>query len=168
MNWLTMFRNRPREYQRIPDTTSDSLEEELLSSQFEVPRRPFPRKEIIAGVLMLLLGLFLVTLGVLVHIEHWDNDVPGTIQACVTDTTCCATPGNSIFARSAPFEVNRCRDFRPTGTCLRWTAGSAAGFAGLGLLVLIPGAYASTIAAGAWMKAPGFSFEMMPSMARPP
>ena len=49
-----------------------------------------------------------------------------------------------------------------------WTAGSAAGFVGLGILVLIPGAYASTIAAGAWLKAPGFKFEMMPRMARSP
>lgn len=49
-----------------------------------------------------------------------------------------------------------------------FTAGSAAGFFGLGILVLIPGAYASTIAAGAWLKVPGFKFEMMPQMARSP
>lgn len=47
-----------------------------------------------------------------------------------------------------------------------FVAGSAAGFVGLGLLVLIPGAYASTIAAGAWLQVPGFKFEMMPRMVR--
>lgn len=41
-------------------------------------------------------------------------------------------------------------------------AGSPLAFVGLGSLVLIPGAYASTIATGAYLGWPGFDYDMMP------
>lgn len=71
-----MFRPRSTKYVRL-DNESDDVGEHLLDRQFEMPQRPFPRKEILIGFALLLLGIVFITLGVLIHVERWDNKVPG-------------------------------------------------------------------------------------------
>lgn len=71
-----MFRPRSNRYIRL-DNEEDDASEVLLDRQFDMPQRPFPRKEIIIGLALLLLGVCLITLGVLIHVEKWDNKVPG-------------------------------------------------------------------------------------------
>lgn len=74
-----MFRGRG--YERISENDSEqhSHEDQLLSTQYETIRRPFPKKEMIYGAVMLVLGIVLVGLGILVHFEHWENRVPGLL-----------------------------------------------------------------------------------------
>jgi hypothetical protein len=73
-----------RGYERIGDEDGqetrdeESIEQQLLSRQYEFSPLRFPRKEIILGVFLLLLGCTLIGFGVLIHVEHWKNDVPGT------------------------------------------------------------------------------------------
>lgn len=74
-----MFRPRSNRYIRL-DNEEDDASEVLLDRQFEMPQRPFPRKEIIIGFAMLALGVILITLGVLIHVERWDNKVPGVAK----------------------------------------------------------------------------------------
>lgn len=71
-----MFRPRSNRYIRL-DNEEDDASEVLLDRQFDMPQRPFPRKEIIISLALLLLGVCLITLGVLIHVEKWDNKVPG-------------------------------------------------------------------------------------------
>lgn len=71
-----MFR-AGRGYERIEEDNDRYTPEEQLLSQYEMPGRPFPKKEIIWGAAMLVLGLILVGLGITVHFEHWENRVPG-------------------------------------------------------------------------------------------
>ena len=77
MSLLDMFRGRG--YERLSETDSEqySHEDQLLSTQYETPRRTFPKREIVWGTVMLVLGIVLVGLGVLIHFEHWENRVPG-------------------------------------------------------------------------------------------
>jgi hypothetical protein len=71
-----MFRGRG--YERIEEESDQHAhEEQLLTPQYEIARRPFPKKEIIWGIIMLVIGIVLVGLGLLVHFEHWENRVPG-------------------------------------------------------------------------------------------
>jgi hypothetical protein len=74
--------NRTRGYERLTedDSQSDVQSEEqyLVDRQYRLPPRPFPRKEIIAGFMLLFSGIIMITFGVLIHIEHWKNEVPGT------------------------------------------------------------------------------------------
>ena len=88
MSWLNMFRGT-RGYERIEEENDRCTpEEQLLSPQYEMPRRPFPKKEIIWGVVMLVLGILLVGLGVIVHFEHWENRVPGVFVSLAGAHTC--------------------------------------------------------------------------------
>lgn len=72
-----MFRGRGYERLEIESDRYTHQEQLLAPQYFEVPRRQFPRKEIIWGIVMLVLGIVLVGLGVIVRFEHWENRVPG-------------------------------------------------------------------------------------------
>eukprot|EP01025_Chloroclados_australasicus_P042920 TRINITY_DN45656_c0_g1_i1.p3 TRINITY_DN45656_c0_g1~~TRINITY_DN45656_c0_g1_i1.p3 ORF type:complete len:115 (-),score=3.26 TRINITY_DN45656_c0_g1_i1:268-612(-) len=113
---MTNSRNSRRDgYQRL-----DQVEAELLPDDSYFPRRPFPRYEIILGWVLLALGTFLMGLGALIYLAHWQNRVPGSAQAYIC----------------------------------------------LGLLVFIPGAYASAIATCAYFGVQGVTYDMMPQMPR--
>ena len=76
-----MFRGT-RGYERLEEENDRyAHEEQLLSPQYEMPRRPFPNKEIIWGIVMLVIGILLVGLGAIVHFEHWENRVPGVFSS---------------------------------------------------------------------------------------
>jgi hypothetical protein len=70
---FNMFRTGRSGYERIEDISH----EQLLSDEYEMLRRPFPKKEIIWGIVMFALGILLVGLSALIHFEHWENRVPG-------------------------------------------------------------------------------------------
>lgn len=67
-----MMVNR-RGYERVQDVDRPLVSE----SDRNVFSRPFPRTEIIWGAALLILGLFMIALGILIHTEHWENKVPG-------------------------------------------------------------------------------------------
>ena len=48
----------------------------------------WPGKEITAGVLLLVLGVVLICCGVLIHLEHWENNVPGVVL--LEGAACCS------------------------------------------------------------------------------
>lgn len=82
-----MFRPRSSRYIRL-DNEEDDAGELLLDRQFEMPHRPFPKKEILIGLALLLLGVFLISLGILIHVEQWDNKVPGVFQYATRALKC--------------------------------------------------------------------------------
>ena len=67
-----MLRGVGKGYRRLePDVDGALLQEP------GVPERPFPNREIFVGVSMFVVGLVIVALGVLIKLEHLQNDVPG-------------------------------------------------------------------------------------------
>jgi hypothetical protein len=60
------------EHDEVSQTLLESHEDQLYV-------RPFPRKEIIVGICMLVVGTAAIGLGALIHFEHLRNDVPGAV-----------------------------------------------------------------------------------------
>jgi hypothetical protein len=75
---------RGRGYRKLEnvETTEDQDDEvsrTLLQAQQDQPYvRPFPKKEIIVGICMLIVGTTSIGLGVLIRFGHWRNELPGT------------------------------------------------------------------------------------------
>lgn len=65
------YRKLETEPEREADVNGALLQEPGM------PERAFPRREIIMGVSMFVVGFCVVTLGVLIKLEHLQNDVPG-------------------------------------------------------------------------------------------
>lgn len=99
-----MFRPRSNRYVRI-DNEADDAGELLLNRQFEMPERPFPKKEIILGIGMLLLGVALITLGILIHVEQWDNDVPGVDCLSTGRRECTGSPRCIRYFLPSPCKI---------------------------------------------------------------
>lgn len=56
----------------------DRSEDEVASAQWAHAKRPFPSKEIILGLALMLGGVFLVGAGLCSITGIWDNRTPGT------------------------------------------------------------------------------------------
>lgn len=79
-----MLRGRKHGYARLDDEAAPATPKRgavdarlLEDEQYRLPGRPFPRREIVMGFVMLVFGLALILLGALDYIEHWQNHVPG-------------------------------------------------------------------------------------------
>jgi hypothetical protein len=58
------------------------------------------------------------------------------------------------------------RDERLCAAIMTDSTGSALAYVCLGMLLFVPGAYASAIALGSWLNLRGFRYEQMPQMPR--
>jgi hypothetical protein len=205
-----------RQYSRLTDT--DEPETYPIDPEFRPPTPPPPTKEVLAGLGLLLLGIALITFGVLIHAEHIQNEVPGACLAdwvlltvyghhraylrdrCVITSLCPLCWHNALWMHAVwPSSVimllaqghaglrRQQDDPQHAATCsarqdccfsARWLrrqhssdyfvlrAGSALAYVCLGLLVLVPGGYASAIALGSWLRVDGWDYSMMPRMVR--
>ena len=61
-----------RGYEKVPDEDRYPIDPEHRVAA----RRA--HKEIAIGVLLLVLGAVFIACGILIHLEHWENKVPGT------------------------------------------------------------------------------------------
>lgn len=70
-----------RGYEKLTDVVDDDSEDEryLIDKQYRMPQRPFPKKEIIAGFILLFVGCAMIFLGFLIHFEHLKNEIPGEL-----------------------------------------------------------------------------------------
>jgi hypothetical protein len=170
---VSMLRQSKRGYARLAESAPDALEasaldERLLEDeQYRLPpSRPFPRREIVMGFVLLVLGLALMLLGLLDHLEHWKNHVPGAKRTLALQRPLRKrTMSRAISSLPHSWRcLCPCCLCWPGLTCCSPCAGSPIAFACLGMLVFVPGAYASCIATGSYMGWSGFSYDQMPRM----
>jgi hypothetical protein len=88
-DFFSMLRGRGYRKLENVETTEDPDDEvsrTLLQAQQDRPYvRPFPKKEIIVGICMLVVGTTSIGLGALIRFGHWRNELPGTVD-CIIST----------------------------------------------------------------------------------
>lgn len=64
-----------RGYEQLPDE-----DKYPIAPEHRAPVRK-PHREVVVGIVLLLLGFALIACGILIHLEHLENKVPGAKQS---------------------------------------------------------------------------------------